>query len=70
MQKVGAKRLLRGLAIAQDGFDYGSAIFQQFSHEVLANLVDTLTQVFYFFFSWKLQLSILSSLNRKTVSTK
>lgn len=69
MQKVGAKRLLRGLAIAQDGFDYGSAIFQQFSHEVLANLVDTLTQVFYFFF-WKLQLSIFSSLNRKTVSTK
>lgn len=43
MQKVGDKQLLRGLAIVQDGFDYGSAIFQRFSHEVLANLVDTLT---------------------------
>lgn len=51
MQKVGAKRLLRGLARAQDCYyaDYGSAIFQRFSHEVLANLVDTLTQESYFF---------------------
>lgn len=63
MQKVGAKRLLRGLAIAQDGFDYGSAIFQQFSHEVLANLVDTLTQVFYFFFF--LEASALNTLQFK-----
>lgn len=38
MQKVGDKQLLRGLTTAQDGFDYGSAIFQRFSHEVLANL--------------------------------
>lgn len=52
MQKVCDKPLLRGLTIAQDGFDYGSSIFQLFSHEVLANLVDTLTltQVSYFVF--------------------